>query len=223
MLMLTLPSLWLMLSERNVFNGTNRLTCWSSFCSDCVQTKLRLKTNLSNRASDRAVPHRLLWCHCNHHCPDDSVNNTCRTDGFCFTMVEEEEGGVPVLTSGCLGKKGSEFQCRDTSNSLHRKSLDCCSDEDYCNRHLHPTLPPMKPPSKHETAPPTCTSHLHTPIQRPLHALHTCTRPYSAPYMHFTPAHALHQVSTFQTPPLQPGVSDQKRLSVIRTVLRDVT
>lgn len=34
-----------------------------------------------------------------------------RTDGFCFTMVEEE-GGAAVVTSGCLGLVGSEFQCR---------------------------------------------------------------------------------------------------------------
>uniref|UniRef100_A0A8D3B9V4 receptor protein serine/threonine kinase n=1 Tax=Scophthalmus maximus TaxID=52904 RepID=A0A8D3B9V4_SCOMX len=54
---------------------------------------------------------RLLWCHCYHHCPEDSTNNTCRTDGYCFTMVEEE-GGVPVQTAGCLGLVGSEFQCR---------------------------------------------------------------------------------------------------------------
>lgn len=36
----------------------------------------------------------------------------CRTDGYCFTMVEEEEGGLVVLTAGCLGLAGSEFQCR---------------------------------------------------------------------------------------------------------------
>lgn len=36
----------------------------------------------------------------------------CRTDGYCFTMVEEEEGGIAVLTAGCLGLAGSEFQCR---------------------------------------------------------------------------------------------------------------
>lgn len=35
-----------------------------------------------------------------------------RTDGYCFTMVEEEEGGLAVLTAGCLGLAGSEFQCR---------------------------------------------------------------------------------------------------------------
>lgn len=27
-------------------------------------------------------------------------------------MVEEEEGGIAVLTAGCLGLAGSEFQCR---------------------------------------------------------------------------------------------------------------
>ncbi|CAL1615530.1 unnamed protein product [Knipowitschia caucasica] len=88
----------------------------------------------------------LLWCYCNHHCPDDAVNNTCWTDGYCFSMVEEE-GGVPVLTSGCLGKLGSEFQCRDMKNSLnHLKSVGCCSNEDFCNRYLYPTLAPPDPP-----------------------------------------------------------------------------
>uniref|UniRef100_A0A3B3U2Z5 receptor protein serine/threonine kinase n=1 Tax=Poecilia latipinna TaxID=48699 RepID=A0A3B3U2Z5_9TELE len=90
---------------------------------------------------------RFLWCHCYHHCPDDSTNNTCRTDGFCFTMVEEE-GGVAFLTAGCLGLVGSEFQCRDTVFPHERKSLECCTDEDFCNRNLHPTLPPLKPPRK---------------------------------------------------------------------------
>lgn len=23
------------------------------------------------------VPQNVLWCHCYHHCPEDSVNNTC--------------------------------------------------------------------------------------------------------------------------------------------------
>ncbi|XP_060928260.1 bone morphogenetic protein receptor type-1B [Limanda limanda] len=88
----------------------------------------------------------LLWCHCYHHCPEDSTNNTCRTDGYCFTMVEEEEGGVPVQTAGCLGIVGSDFQCRDTWNLRQRRSLECCTDQDYCNKNLHPTLPPLKPP-----------------------------------------------------------------------------
>ncbi|KTG40996.1 hypothetical protein cypCar_00041343 [Cyprinus carpio] len=59
-------------------------------------------------------------------------------------MVEEEEGGSPVLTSGCLGSVGSEFQCRDTGNARLRRILECCTDQDFCNRDLHPTLPPLK-------------------------------------------------------------------------------
>lgn len=55
-----------------------------------------------------------FWC---FETGDDAVNgvncaNVYRTDGYCFTMVEEEEGGPPTLTSGCLGLVGSEFQCR---------------------------------------------------------------------------------------------------------------
>ncbi|XP_053501321.1 bone morphogenetic protein receptor, type IBb isoform X2 [Ictalurus furcatus] len=100
-----------------------------------------------SRSSVPVLPERTLWCHCYHHCPEDSVNNTCRTDGYCFTMVEEEEGGPPTLTSGCLGLVGSEFQCRDTGNSRLRRALECCTDQDYCNRDLHPTLPPINTPN----------------------------------------------------------------------------
>ncbi|KAI9521864.1 Bone morphogenetic protein receptor type-1B [Dissostichus eleginoides] len=87
----------------------------------------------------------ILWCYCYHHCPEDSANNTCRTDGYCFTMVQEE-GGVSFEKAGCIALHGSELQCRNTGNALHRRSLECCSDEDYCNKNLHPTLPPLKPP-----------------------------------------------------------------------------
>ncbi|XP_077417286.1 bone morphogenetic protein receptor type-1B-like isoform X2 [Vanacampus margaritifer] len=86
-----------------------------------------------------------LLCHCNYHCPDDSTNNTCRTDGYCFTMVEEE-GGVPVLTAGCLGIVGFDFQCRHTGRLRQRQTLECCTNQDYCNRFLHPMLPPLDPP-----------------------------------------------------------------------------
>lgn len=34
------------------------------------------------------------------------------TDGYCFTMIEEDDSGMPVVTSGCLGLEGSDFQCR---------------------------------------------------------------------------------------------------------------
>ncbi|XP_029018941.1 bone morphogenetic protein receptor type-1B [Betta splendens] len=99
----------------------------------------------SGSAAPASASQRLLWCQCYHHCPEDSTNNTCRTDGFCFTMVEEE-GGVPVETLGCLGLAGSEFQCRDRGSGRQRRTIECCTDQDYCNKHLHPTLLPRKPP-----------------------------------------------------------------------------
>nr|XP_015195909.1 PREDICTED: bone morphogenetic protein receptor type-1B isoform X1 [Lepisosteus oculatus]XP_015195910.1 PREDICTED: bone morphogenetic protein receptor type-1B isoform X1 [Lepisosteus oculatus]XP_015195911.1 PREDICTED: bone morphogenetic protein receptor type-1B isoform X1 [Lepisosteus oculatus]XP_015195912.1 PREDICTED: bone morphogenetic protein receptor type-1B isoform X1 [Lepisosteus oculatus]XP_015195913.1 PREDICTED: bone morphogenetic protein receptor type-1B isoform X1 [Lepisosteus ocula len=90
------------------------------------------------------VPQKALWCHCQNHCPEESTNNTCKTDGHCFTMVEEDTSGVSSMTSGCLAKDGSDFQCRDTPNSRLRRSIECCSDKDFCNKDLHPTLPPLK-------------------------------------------------------------------------------
>ncbi|KAM6903102.1 bone morphogenetic protein receptor, type IBb [Xenentodon cancila] len=84
-----------------------------------------------------------LRCHCYPQCPEGSVNNTCMTNGFCFTMVMEEEGGHAVLTAGCLALSGSEFQCRDTWVVRSWRVLECCTDQDYCNRDLRPTLPPL--------------------------------------------------------------------------------
>uniref|UniRef100_A0A672Q580 Serine/threonine-protein kinase receptor n=1 Tax=Sinocyclocheilus grahami TaxID=75366 RepID=A0A672Q580_SINGR len=106
------------------------------------------KESSGSDSATPVIPERMLLCHCYHHCPEDSTNNTCRTDGYCFTMVEEEEGGSLVLTSGCLGSVGSEFQCRDTGNARLRRILECCTDQDFCNRDLHPTLPPLKRPGK---------------------------------------------------------------------------
>uniref|UniRef100_A0A3P9HA98 receptor protein serine/threonine kinase n=1 Tax=Oryzias latipes TaxID=8090 RepID=A0A3P9HA98_ORYLA len=84
-----------------------------------------------------------LRCHCYPQCPEGSVNNTCMTNGFCFTMVTEEEVGQVVLTAGCLSLAGSEFQCRDSWSARLWRKLECCTNRDYCNRDLHPTLPPL--------------------------------------------------------------------------------
>uniref|UniRef100_A0A674EA62 receptor protein serine/threonine kinase n=1 Tax=Salmo trutta TaxID=8032 RepID=A0A674EA62_SALTR len=112
----------------------------------------RSDSRWENGGSTAPAPtQRILWCHCYHHCPEDSTNNTCRTDGYCFTMVEDEEGSLPVLTSGCLGLVGSEFQCRDTGNARQRRALECCTDQDFCNKDLYPTLPPPRAPGKRHT------------------------------------------------------------------------
>ncbi|ELK13704.1 Bone morphogenetic protein receptor type-1B [Pteropus alecto] len=66
------------------------------------------------------------------------------TDGYCFTMIEEDDSGMPVVTSGCLGLEGSDFQCRDTPIPHQRRSIECCTERNECNKDLHPTLPPLK-------------------------------------------------------------------------------
>ncbi|KAM3874032.1 bone morphogenetic protein receptor, type IBb [Diretmus argenteus] len=72
---------------------------------------------------------------------NNNSNNTCMTDGYCYTLVKEEEGGV-ALSRGCL--VGSDFQCRNTRNVGPRKAIECCNNQSYCNRDLHPTLPPRR-------------------------------------------------------------------------------
>ncbi|KAL2087724.1 hypothetical protein ACEWY4_016552 [Coilia grayii] len=109
----------------------------------------KVKSDVGQEESGSPVPiapEKVLWCHCYHHCPEDAINNTCWTNGYCFTMVEQEDGGQPVHTSGCLGRVGSEFQCRDRGGSRLRRIVECCTDQDFCNRNLYPTLPPLNKP-----------------------------------------------------------------------------
>ncbi|KAG7224033.1 hypothetical protein INR49_015290 [Caranx melampygus] len=121
---------------------------YGPFAANMLDTMLKngWKGGSGRRAeegSSTVSSQNMLWCHCNHHCPDKAANNTCMTNGYCFTMVEEEEGGVVVLTSGCLALGGSEFQCRDTGIPRYRRTIECCTDQDFCNRDLHPTLSPL--------------------------------------------------------------------------------
>ncbi|OWK60099.1 Bone morphogenetic protein receptor type-1B [Lonchura striata] len=77
-------------------------------------------------------------------CFPDSFFPIRSTDGYCFTIIEEDESGGHLVTKGCLGLEGSDFQCRDTPIPHQRRSIGCCTGQDYCNRYLHPTLPPLK-------------------------------------------------------------------------------
>uniref|UniRef100_A0A8C5V2A3 receptor protein serine/threonine kinase n=1 Tax=Microcebus murinus TaxID=30608 RepID=A0A8C5V2A3_MICMU len=107
--------------------------------------KINVGTKKEDGESTAPTPRpKILRCKCHHHCPEDSVNNICSTDGYCFTMVEEDESGMPVVTSGCLGLEGSDFQCRDTPIPHQRRSIECCTERNECNKDLHPTLPPLK-------------------------------------------------------------------------------
>uniref|UniRef100_A0A8C9UZG5 receptor protein serine/threonine kinase n=1 Tax=Scleropages formosus TaxID=113540 RepID=A0A8C9UZG5_SCLFO len=84
---------------------------------------------------------RFLSCYCSGHCPEDAVNNTCETNGQCFAIIEEDEHGEQILTSGCMKYEGSHFQCKDSPNAQTRRTIECCQT-DFCNRDLQPTLPP---------------------------------------------------------------------------------
>ncbi|XP_056146403.1 bone morphogenetic protein receptor, type IBb [Lampris incognitus] len=96
------------------------------------------------RNREKVAKGSLLWCHCSRYCPDDS-KNSCKTNGYCFTMAEENDKGFPELITGCLGfGGGSDFQCKDTWNEHQRIRLECC-DTDYCNNNSNLTLPPRKP------------------------------------------------------------------------------
>lgn len=35
-----------------------------------------------------------------------------RTNGQCFAIIEEDENGVGILSSGCMKYEGSHFQCK---------------------------------------------------------------------------------------------------------------
>ncbi|XP_062319577.1 bone morphogenetic protein receptor, type IAa isoform X2 [Osmerus eperlanus] len=84
---------------------------------------------------------RFLSCHCSGHCPEDAKNNTCETNGQCFAIIEEDEYGEVILTSGCMKYEGSHFQCKDSPRAQTRRTIECCQ-KDFCNRDLQPTLPP---------------------------------------------------------------------------------
>ncbi|XP_076373579.1 TGF-beta receptor type-1-like isoform X5 [Tachypleus tridentatus] len=86
-----------------------------------------------------------LKCHCDI-CGDVS-NHTCDTDGMCFTSTSMNNKGVPVHSYRCLDKAKMfppehPLWCLKSEMSSSNLVLICCSDYDYCNRDLHPTLPP---------------------------------------------------------------------------------
>ncbi|XP_056616509.1 bone morphogenetic protein receptor, type IAa isoform X2 [Triplophysa dalaica] len=86
---------------------------------------------------------RFLSCHCSGHCPDNAKNNTCETNGQCFAIIEEDENGDMILSSGCMKYEGSHFQCKDSQFAQTRRTIECCQF-DFCNRDLKPELPPRE-------------------------------------------------------------------------------
>uniref|UniRef100_A0A6J0ULN7 receptor protein serine/threonine kinase n=1 Tax=Pogona vitticeps TaxID=103695 RepID=A0A6J0ULN7_9SAUR len=85
-----------------------------------------------------------LQCYCSGHCPENAVNNTCKTNGHCFAIIEQEENGEITRASGCMKYEGSDFQCKDSPKAQLRRTIECCRT-DFCNRDLQPTLAPLGP------------------------------------------------------------------------------
>ncbi|KAM9111454.1 bone morphogenetic protein receptor type-1B-like [Pangshura tecta] len=107
---------------------------------------LSMHTKANGQSTVPAPTQKPLRCRCTHHCRADSVNSTCRTDGYCFTTVEDEESGGRTIASGCLRLEGVDIQCQDMLIIHERRTLGiaCCRDRDFCNEDLHPMLPPLR-------------------------------------------------------------------------------
>lgn len=41
---------------------------------------------------------------------------SCRTNGHCFAIIEEDDQGETTLASGCMKYEGSDFQCKVRSH-----------------------------------------------------------------------------------------------------------
>ncbi|KAG1671741.1 Bone morphogenetic protein receptor type-1B [Nymphon striatum] len=98
-----------------------------------------------------------LKCYCDGHCPEYHLNNTCDagSNKRCFSAVElryDIKSGETYVdrTFGCLPPDESGLMNCKGSLSSHRipKNIACCDDQDFCNKYLKPTLPPMMTTAK---------------------------------------------------------------------------
>ncbi|XP_076373575.1 TGF-beta receptor type-1-like isoform X2 [Tachypleus tridentatus] len=93
-----------------------------------------------------------LKCHCDI-CGDVS-NHTCDTDGMCFTSTSMNNKGVPVHSYRCIAKKSmlppeNPLICLHSKLASYHFVIKCCSDYDYCNLYLSPSLAPPIPEVNH--------------------------------------------------------------------------
>jgi bone morphogenetic protein receptor type-1B len=89
-----------------------------------------------------------VLCYCYMHCPDGSLNGTCRAppDSMCFAAVEQvynENLGTyePEFSYGCMPPdEAGLLQCKgNLVPHLIPQSIECCKDRDFCNELLEPT------------------------------------------------------------------------------------
>ncbi|XP_046390405.1 TGF-beta receptor type-1 isoform X2 [Ischnura elegans] len=84
-----------------------------------------------------------LLCHCDI-CPE--TNNTCKTDGYCFTAVTKQiDTGVIQHSYRCLDKgitypPENPILCHVANNVNDSFVIVCCKNYDLCNKDLRPKL-----------------------------------------------------------------------------------
>ncbi|XP_016316067.1 bone morphogenetic protein receptor type-1B-like [Sinocyclocheilus anshuiensis] len=84
------------------------------------------------------------------------------------SMLQRNSG--KVTADGGKESSGSDSYT-DTGNARLRRILECCMDQDFCNRDLHPTLPPLKRPGYEHLL----SSHQDTGNARLRRILECCT------------------------------------------------
>ncbi|XP_076304565.1 TGF-beta receptor type-1-like isoform X1 [Tachypleus tridentatus] len=85
-----------------------------------------------------------LKCHCDS-CKKE-LNNTCETDGVCFTSVALTDKGT-IFSYRCIPKdnmypQNKPIHCQNSERASFHFVIKCCKDYDFCNRFLSPTLAP---------------------------------------------------------------------------------
>ncbi|XP_022241418.1 TGF-beta receptor type-1-like isoform X1 [Limulus polyphemus] len=95
-----------------------------------------------------------LKCHCDS-CGKDT-NNTCETDGVCFTSVALSERGTEFgyrcIPRDSMFPQNKPLYCQNSERASSRFVIKCCKEYDFCNRFLSPTLmPPTTEASTVET------------------------------------------------------------------------
>lgn len=83
-----------------------------------------------------------LLCHCDI-CAD--TNNTCETDGYCFTSTTLSPGNAVVYSFRCLETEvtapaENPILCHYARTLNSSFVIQCCKGVDFCNKDLRPVL-----------------------------------------------------------------------------------
>ncbi|CAG9137052.1 unnamed protein product [Plutella xylostella] len=110
----------------------------------------------------RLDPVEGLKCYCNSQ-SESCPNETCETDGFCFASTSRRDGRQHY-TFHCIERRSlipieHPFTCSTTRSKNESVVIECCDNEDMCNRKLRLELPPPEPGNP-APAPAAALAHL---------------------------------------------------------------